>query len=224
MNMAAKATGQGQAIQALSLISKLTPQGIMLYATKMFAEAAKTNPRLARMAEQLEGLRSQLAQAKQRLASRSILEARRPGREGNVQQRIERQLVSNPRSLWGRYTDVAVGQLAAKLLGPQRPRGVPALEAFTSRLIKQLREQLPGKPLAAAPERPAPADEAALIGEAVRNFDKYKEVWEATQRHIQEQFKDNPEALQSLDDYFGQILSRPFSEASLNPRRPPGAP
>ena len=41
----------------------------------------------------------------------------------SVQDRIVRLMVRNAGSLWGRYKEQAVKELAAKVMGPARPRG-----------------------------------------------------------------------------------------------------
>jgi hypothetical protein len=212
MAMAEHATHQGQAIQALSLLSALTPEGAQVHAARVIARDIKKNPKMEKMAGEVARLRAELRKARALLAARAVA---RKGPASRLLERINAQLVKNPKSIWGRYKGGAVKQLASKLLGPKPPRAIPALEAFTKRLTRNLREQLPKGELRGAPPSPAPVDEAAMLGEAVRNFDKYKEVWEEAQRYVQELYKDHPEALQSLDDYFGQILERPFSQQSL---------
>ncbi len=211
--MAERSTDQGRAIQALSLLSKLTAAGIEIFANRQVERAIKKSPKLERLHAEITRLKEELRQARIKMALGSVIMAK-GGTGEPVQARINRLLVRNAGSLWGRYKQGAVAELSRKLIGPDRPRMVPALEAFTMRLKRNLMDQLPA-PLREAAERTGSVDEAAMLGEAVRNFDKYKEVWEEAQRHVQEQFKKNPEALKALDDYFGQILARPFSEKSL---------
>ncbi|MFZ4775130.1 MAG: hypothetical protein ACOYM3_07200 [Terrimicrobiaceae bacterium] len=213
--MAERSTDQGRAIQALSLLAKLSSEGIEIYAHRQVQAAVKKSPKLERLYGEITRLKDELRKARIVMAARSVTTASASAQE-SVQARIHRLMVENPGSLWGRYKQGAVAELARKLIGPDRPRLKPPLENFTARLKRNLLDQLPEGELKQAAKRGEPVDEAAMIGEAVRNFDKYREVWEDAQRHVQALYRDNPEALESLDDYFGQILERPFSEKSLD--------
>lgn len=212
--MAETATGQGQAIQALSLLSKLTQEGVQFYSQRVIRRAVEKNPLLEKLHGEVSRLRGELRKARATMAKSAVVKARVRGGTETVQQRLQRLLVANPGALWGRYKDGAVRELAGKLLGPGRPRMMPALEVFTVRLKKQLREQIKVR-AAGRVKAPAELSEAEMIGEAVRNFDKYREVWTEAQAFVADTFRDNPEALQSLDEYLGQILDRPFSERSV---------
>lgn len=213
--MAERSTDQGRAIQALSLLAKLSPEGIEVYAHRQVQGAVKKSPKLERLYGEITRLKDELRKARAGMAAHSVTTAAATPKE-SVQARIHRLMVENPGSLWGRYKQGAIAELARKLTGPDRPRLKPPLENFTARLKRNLLDQMPKDVLKQAAERGEPVDEAGMIGEAVRNFDKYREVWEDAQRHVQELYRDNPEALESLDEYFGQILERPFSEKSLD--------
>lgn len=213
--MAERGTTIAQALQMFSVLSKLTPEGIQIYGEKLVQESIEPDSEQARMREKLAKLRSELRVVRRRLSEQAILQSKRRGSTESVQQRIYRQLVANKGSLWGRYRDQAVKQLAGKLL-PGAPGQPAMLQAFTQRLTRQLREQLPQPELrGAAAERPQ-LTEAQMIGEAIRNFDKYTDVWTEAQAHMRKLLRDNPEALQSFDAYLGQILKEPFSPASLD--------
>jgi hypothetical protein len=54
-----------------------------------------------------------------------------------------------------------------------------------------------------------------IIGDAFKNFEKYKEVWEQTQKEFQEKYQDFPEVLESIDAYFGEILDKPFNDKMI---------
>lgn len=211
-HMAERSTDQGQAIQALSNLAKLGPEGIQIYAHRQVQKAVKASPEMQRRYGDIAKLKGELRKSRDGMAAQATIHAEAAGGE-NVQVRIHRMLGKQAGSLWGRYKQGAVGELERKIMGPDRPRDLVPLEAFTLRLKRNLMDQLP--PALRKRAEAAPEDQAALLGEAVRNFDKYKEVWDETQRQVQETYKGNPEALQALDDYFGQILKRPFSEKSL---------
>lgn len=202
-HMASSATDQGRAIQSLSLLSKLTPEGIQVYAQKLVNKVIDKSPGLKGAAAAVGGMREKLSQARHGEATAALV---------NLQDRISDMLgMKNPGSLWGRYRDQAVGQLESKLL-PGAPHAPVPLEDFTAHLTKMLKEKLPSSGPRA--QRPQLSD-AELIGEAVRNFDKYKEVWTAAQDAIRQKYGADSAALGSMDDFLGAILDKPFSDASV---------
>ena len=202
-HMASSATDQGRAIQSLSLLSKLTPEGIQVYAQKLVNKVIDKSPGLKGAAAAVGGMREKLSQARHGEATAALV---------NLQDRISDMLgMKNPGSLWGRYRDQAVGQLKSKLL-PGAPHAPAPLEDFTAHLTKMLKEKLP--PSGPRAQRPQLSD-AELIGEAVRNFDKYKEVWTAAQDAIRQKYGADAAALGSMDDFLGAILDKPFSDASV---------
>lgn len=212
--MAESATGQGQAIQALSLLSKLTPEGIQFYAGRVIRRAVAKNPLLEKLHGEVSRLRVELMKARKAMAKSAIVKARVRGGKETVQQRLQRLLIDNPGSIWGRHKAGAVRDLASKLQDSNQRPDLPALAAFTSRLKQQLREQMGGN-RSGQRRSGLELSEAEMIGEAVRNFDKYQEVWKDAQAFVLEKFKGDDEALQKMDSFLGQILERPFSEKSV---------
>lgn len=212
-HMAETATGQGQAIQALSLLSKLTPEGIQMYAQRVIEQAVKKSPELEKLHEETKRLRQELAKSREKLAKKSIIQAKQRGTNRDVQSFLNKLLVDNKKSLWGRYKDGAVKQLAQKLLA-KNPEEPAMLQEFTRRLSRQLREKLTVQS-PASKQQIHTLSEAEMIGEAIRNFDKYQEVWKGAQDYIKARYKDNEQVLQEIDRYLGQILETPFSQKSV---------
>lgn len=213
--MAAGLTTHAQAVQHASTLEKYTEPAIRAYVDKQVGEMVEKNPAAHRVWSQLTRLKKLLGGENiTQAAGAAIMRSKAKGSSDTVQKRINQQMVDNPKSVWGQYKEVAVNALANKLLGPRQSGDRPALDVFTKHLTAALKEKIPQGELAEARKK-APTDEAALIAEAINNKEKYQEVWNEAQKHVQEMFKDNPEALQSLDSYFGQILEKPFSEKSL---------
>ena len=124
--MAEKATTQGQAIQQLSQLSKLSPVAIRHYADQVIAKDVEKSPRMNRVLGQISRIRSALLRARKKHASRAVVRAR----DGKVQERIQRQFIANPGSVWGRYKNCrrlpALGQAARArpAASRARPRGI----------------------------------------------------------------------------------------------------
>jgi hypothetical protein len=143
---------------------------------------------------------------------RSLLKS---GKKSDAKKATEEiNLIPNKKSVWGRYKTASIDRLKKLLLSEIQSdiNSSPILKAFTDGLTKNISQQiLEAQGAENKPKKPSRTP-IEIISDAYRNFEKYQEVWEETQRQIQEQFKNNPEKLNELDSYFGDILNNPFSE------------
>lgn len=74
--MSRAGTTQGQAIQALSLISRLTPAGIEAFASRQITRAARNDPKIAELIQNNQRLRAEIAAAKRTSATSAIVDNR----------------------------------------------------------------------------------------------------------------------------------------------------
>lgn len=74
--MARAGTTQGQAIQALSLISRLTPAGIEAFAARQITRAARNDPKIEELIQDNQRLRAEIAAAKRDSATAAIVDNR----------------------------------------------------------------------------------------------------------------------------------------------------
>jgi hypothetical protein len=74
--MARAGTTQGQAIQALSLISRLTPAGIEVFASRQLERAARNDPKIEELIQDNQRLRAEIAAAKRDSATSAIVDNR----------------------------------------------------------------------------------------------------------------------------------------------------
>ncbi len=74
--MARAGTTQGQAIQALSLISRLTPAGIEAFAARQITRAARNDPKIEELIQDNQRLRAEIATAKRDSATAAIVDNR----------------------------------------------------------------------------------------------------------------------------------------------------
>jgi hypothetical protein len=127
------------------------------------------------------------------------------------------QEISKEDGVWGQYKQSAANRLKNVVVtNIQKDISEnPSLEQFTDSLVKNMRlkmaELLPEVTKKKAIQRP----DIEVIGDAFKNFEKYKEVWEQTQNEFQEKYQDFPEILEAIDAYFGEILDKPFSDKLL---------
>lgn len=76
-HLAEQATSQGQAIQALSLLAKLSPEGIQVYAARVVKQAVAegaVTPEVAALLKQLDALKAELAKARKAGATKAVLD------------------------------------------------------------------------------------------------------------------------------------------------------
>ena len=127
------------------------------------------------------------------------------------------QEISKEDGLWGQYKQSAANRLKNVVVTNIKKdiSGNPSLEQFTDSLVKNMRlkmaELLPEVSKKKATQRP----DIEVIGDAFKNFEKYKDVWEQTQKEFQEKYANMPEILEAIDAYFGEILDKPFSDKLL---------
>ncbi|MBU6183468.1 MAG: hypothetical protein KGR46_11750, partial [Verrucomicrobia bacterium] len=74
--MSRAGTTQGQAIQALSLISRLTPAGIEAFASRQITRAARNDPKIEELIQDNQRLRAEIATAKRDSATAAIVDNR----------------------------------------------------------------------------------------------------------------------------------------------------
>lgn len=122
---------------------------------------------------------------------------------------------SKEEGLWGRYKKQAVSKLkGTNVANTQADTDTnPPLREFIDGLVRnmqaKLNESLPEKTKAQrAPVRPA----IEVLGDAYKNFEKYQDVWEATQKAFVEKYAEEPDVLDIIDAHFGEILDTPFSQ------------
>jgi hypothetical protein len=127
------------------------------------------------------------------------------------------QQISKEEGLWGQYRDSAAKRLKnmVKTNIQEDLSGDPHLQQFTDGMVKNMKqmmaEALPEQNKQTSVRRP----DIEIIGDAYKNPEKYKAVWDKTQQEFQEKFADSPDILDALDNYFGEILDMPFSDRVL---------
>jgi hypothetical protein len=127
------------------------------------------------------------------------------------------QNIAKEDGLWGKYRDMAAKRLKNISLEQTSTdiRENAALEDFTNGLVRNMQakiiESLPESERISKPLRSS----IEVIGDAYKNLDKYADVWEKTKAEFQEKYKDNEQALEAIDAYFGDILATPFSQKEI---------
>lgn len=128
------------------------------------------------------------------------------------------QEISKEEGLWGQYKAQAVSKLKGINIANTQAdiNANPPLREFTDGLVKNMRAKInESLPETEKAKRPAPRKAIEVLGDAYHNFEKYRDVWENTQAEFTEKYADNPDVLDALDEYFGELLDTPFSNKVL---------
>jgi hypothetical protein len=128
------------------------------------------------------------------------------------------QEISKEDGLWGQYKQAAANKLKNVVITniKQDIAESTSLDQFTNGLVKNMRAKMAELLPEAASKKNIQRPDIEIIGDAFKNFEKYKEVWEQTQLEFQEKYQDFPEVLESIDAYFGEILDKPFNDKMLS--------
>jgi len=128
------------------------------------------------------------------------------------------QQISKEEGLWGKYKESAATRLkgVVKTNIQKELRENPSLEQFTTDLVRNMRAKMIELLPETTKKKSTPTPDLEVLADAYKNFEKYEDVWQATQEQFKERFADQPEVLENLDRYFGEILDKPFNEKLIN--------
>jgi len=107
--------------------------------------------------------------------------------------------------------DLEAKKLARQISGtvaPKKPKADP-LKAMVRELFKVAKES----PL--PPKKIYKTNPAEYLKLAVQNNEKYTEVWEGAKKIVSDKFKNNPEAMAILDDYFNKGIVPPYAQETV---------
>jgi hypothetical protein len=203
-------TRQGQETQILAAYSRLTPAGAVRYASKEVNKVvAKTNK-----GKQLDPLTDAAHKEIQRngreIADQigteldngalSPTSAKKSPKSANNAENVQNKAKTPEEMLAARI----------KTLDEAKANEPDPIKDMVNTLHKVAKEVLPAKGKA------VPRDPMELIGDAVRNKAEYTDVYDKAQKIVMDRYKDNPAALDELQQYFETQISRPFSKSQVN--------
>lgn len=130
----------------------------------------------------------------------------------------ELQNISKETGLWGKYKKYAVERLASINI-TQASSDInksPLLKQFTDELVANIKAKIKEKMTQEEKDKVDKKDSRDILADAYKNFEKYQEVWEDTQKSFKEKFKDDTAALDILDNYYGELLKTPFNKKLIS--------
>lgn len=210
---ASEATTQGQAIQVLSAWGKLTPAGALRFAKRQISKVVKPKQNdVARRATKtitkvVKDVNDEVLDDVVDDVTRKAEEV--VGKAGGIPTGGDIPLV-NATKKKVKEALTPEQKLAQKINVPSnKPKEVDPIEDMVNTLYQQAKNTLPKN-------KQLPRDPLELVKEAIENRKEYGRVWEAAKEIVQEKYGDKPEALEMLNDYFQQVLDKPFSQNQLN--------
>lgn len=129
----------------------------------------------------------------------------------------ELQKLGKDTGLWGKYRKYAVSRLKNIGLGDIQKdiAQQPSLEDFTNGLVKNLQEKLKEQQPETERKKSITKPAIEIIADAYKNIEKYQDVWTDTMKEFRDKYKNDPEKLEALDAYYGEIMDKPFSTSMI---------
>lgn len=126
----------------------------------------------------------------------------------------ELQNLEKQNGLWGQYRDYAVRRL--KSIGQSSIQKdieeISPLKDFTDGLVRNIRQQMN---VSSKRGEVSEKKDIEIIGDAYKNFEKYKEVWDRAKEEFEKKYSKNEDALVQMDNYFGSLWLGHFSNRMI---------
>lgn len=196
-------TKQGQQIQILATFSRLTPAGAVKYASREVEKAAGKTAKGRKLDEQTEAATKEIKEVNRTAAKQLQMDLEK----GKIGKAIK--ATRTPAAKKGKSPEEMLARRIKASTASKDGKPDP-IKDMVSTLYKVAKEHLP------AEQRKQLRNPMTLIGQAIREKEKYTDVWGKAQEIVQKRYKDNPQALEELDQYFSSSLTRPFAKSQLN--------
>lgn len=199
----------GKFNQALTILNRLTPEGQLMYVSRLIKKIAPKAKRIEadstarKIGEEIQKINDEVSdQVAQKVVEKfgSKIRSSTTGESAETTQqaiqRVKQAVRKKPPEQ----------QLADKIravedeVSKENP-----IKDMVNTLFQVAKEQLPKKAI----KKRDPMD---FISLAMNEKDKYVEVWDKAKLLVKAKYAENPEALKVLDDYFGKYLTQPFSD------------
>ena len=200
-----RGTDMGQAIQAYSLIKKLSPEGAVL---AMLNVNRGATPKLAQNLidnadDIVNGVNNARKEAINVLTNINDI-------AGKSSSNIK---VANPEDAWNFVVDELGKKLARKVnthVVPEIEQTISPAEQVIKTLYSVAKEELPKR------GKKAPADLFMFVRNALQNKPLYGETYNKAQQIIANKYAKDPEKLQILNKYLTELKDNPYSQDYVN--------
>jgi hypothetical protein len=187
----------GRAVQAASIMSRLSPEGRLLAATRKVSRARESSPNFAKEGKTAEDIKNQL--------------------EAPV---IGKKEVSNTVKEIANETPTPSGQLANEATtGEQLAKNVekaatPTVKKPTDALVQELTKKVKQEYL--APVSQVKRDPLDILKETFGRADEAHQAYPEAQQILRDKFANDPKMSGALDKFFGSKLDLPAANSTIN--------
>lgn len=185
-----KAITAGQAIQVLSLLGRLSPEGILRTATRMFEKSMNEH--------QKEDINT-----KSKKVEKEFRNINKDAVNG-IYPDIEKEL----KDLKNMTPEEKLARRIKETLKDKKIKEDDPISIMVKTLFDVAKESLPESEKIAK-------DPMSFVVEAIINRAEYRDVWAKAKEIVTEHFKDDETALEKLNPYFEKAINRTFPDSKL---------
>ena len=203
---AAKLTKQGQSIQAASIYNRLTPTGVLKMAEKTYR-----GTQTPEVVKAVTTKAQEVADDINKITGAGVAEVEKEIRyiKGGTEQTLK----------GATKAEVTPGEMLAKkvlsyekkyLKGP-KTKGPDPVREMVDTLYSFTKERLPKEARKVSDKNPIQS-----VADALANKDDFRETFTKAKEIVAEKFKDNPKALEDLENFFNISASKGFAKSQLS--------
>jgi hypothetical protein len=213
-----KVTSTAQSLQGVSLYKKLSPEGALMEAQKTVKKSEegikKANPdKFKKVDEETKQITDELDKADKEVAPDIVDDINKKAQEIKGKNKTKDNNPQKPKEAQPKEELKSEEILAKKIedytKDPKTPEDDP-IKDMVNELFRVAQES----PIEKAKIKSKDAIE--FVGEALKNRQKFVDTWKKAKEIVREKFKDNPDALVKLEQYFDKGIKPPFSTKSFN--------
>jgi hypothetical protein len=207
-------TKQGQETQILASYSKMTPVGAVKYAQREVDKAAQDTIKGGKLEDEVNTTSKTVKKAARDVAKQlddeikaGKLGAQKPSNGGSGDGAV------NTRPTAKKPGNTPEERLAARIKASEDKKTTEPdpITDMVNTLHQVAKEVLPEDARASIPRDPM-----ELIGLAVKDDQNYRGVYDRAKAIVMDRYKDNPAALQELEQYFSNDAARAYAQSQVN--------
>jgi len=215
-SMAEQLTRAGQMTEAAKLFNALTPDGVVLKATRDIKKAAEQLPAGTKKKHQETSQKVQetFDQINKETVEQVIAETPQldkiPAQGKPGIPRTGDQTGGQPKEKKGPAPAEMLAQRVKQHVAEPKEGEADPIKDMVNTLFKKAKEVLPEQEV-----KRIPRDEMEFIKEAIANKQKYGTVWNEAKKVLQAKYGDKPEVMNSVESFISHYLNIPYSEKSI---------
>ena len=199
-----KITATAQALQAIGMWKRMSPEGVLKTAVKAMDES-RTEDDDSKLEDETNDILDQLDDVEKETAEEF---------EEDVPEEVQKEIgkiESNKDDNAEDDEPLGPEALLAKKIKSRLELKVPHSDPV-KRMVDELFKVAKESPIES---NVITTDPLTFVTEAIINRQEYVETWKKAKEIVREEFKDDPTALSTLDEYFDKGIKPPFSSQSF---------